>query len=599
MNIRESNILQQLLNKKYLNQRDLSEKSGYSLGSVNKTLKNLALEGYINENNIPTPKAINEFKLKKPKNAIILAAGFGMRMIPINLSTPKAMLEVNGQPLIERVITQLHKVNIKKITIVIGFMKESFEYLIDQYGVELVVNPDYAQKNNLSSLSCVIEKLSNTYIIPSDIWCSENPFSRFETHSWYMMSDSLDPDSDIRINRKLELVKKDRQINGNKMIGISYILEEDAIELRKRIVQLSTDKSHDSDFWEIALYHGRKMLLPARVVTASQAIEINTYEQLRELDKGSVHLKSEALNVIAEVFKTSVDKIDNITVLKKGMTNRSFLFTVNDNKYIMRIPGLGTDQLIDRIQEARVFDTLKGKGLCDAPIYINPENGYKITSFLEGVRVCNPRDNSDLKQCMSLLRKFHEMKLQVKHTFDLFGQINFYESLRKGNNSVYTDYRQTKEGVFDLKPYIDSINKDWCLTHIDAVPDNFLFYQSDAGEKLQLTDWEYAGMQDPHVDIAMFCIYSMFNKEQVDALIDIYFENNCTYDIRTKIYCYISICGLLWSNWCEYKSSLGVEFGEYSLRQYRFAKEYQRYAKERMKNICSKKEKENESSENA
>ena len=160
------------MNEKYLNQRDLSEKSGYSLGSVNKTLKNLALEGYINENNIPTPKAINEFKLKKPKNAIILAAGFGMRMIPINLSTPKAMLEVNGQPLIERVITQLHEVNIKKITIVIGFMKESFEYLIDQYGVELVVNPDYAQKNNLSSLSCVIEKLSNTYIIPSDIWCS-------------------------------------------------------------------------------------------------------------------------------------------------------------------------------------------------------------------------------------------------------------------------------------------------------------------------------------------------------------------------------------------------------------------------------------------
>ena len=598
MNIRESHILQQLLNEKYLSQRDLSEKSGYSLGSVNKTLKNLALEGYINENNIPTPKAINEFKLKKPKNAIILAAGFGMRMIPINLSTPKAMLEVNGQPLIERVITQLHEVDIKKITIVIGFMKESFEYLIDQYGVELVVNPDYAQKNNISSLSCVIEKLSNTYIIPSDIWCSENPFSRYETHSWYMMSDSLDPDSDIRINRKLELVKKDRHINGNKMIGISYILEEDAIELRKRIAQLSTDKSHDSDFWEIALYHGRKMLLPARVVTASQAIEINTYEQLRELDKGSVHLKSEALNVIAEVLKTSVDKIENITVLKKGMTNRSFLFTVNDNKYIMRIPGLGTDQLIDRIQEARVFDTLKGKGLCDAPIYINPENGYKITSFLEGVRVCNPRDNSDLKQCMSLLRKFHEMKLQVKHTFDLFGQINFYESLRKGNNSVYTDYRQTKEGVFDLKLYIDSINKDWCLTHIDAVPDNFLFYQSDVGEKLQLTDWEYAGMQDPHVDIAMFCIYSMYNREQVDALIDIYFENNCTYDIRTKIYSYISICGLLWSNWCEYKSSLGVEFGEYSLRQYRFAKEYQRYAKERMENIFSKKEKENESSEN-
>lgn len=65
------------------------------------------------------------------------------------------------------------------------------------------------------------------------------------------------------------------------------------------------------------------------------------------------------------------------------------------------------------------------------------------------------------------------------------------------------------------------------LTHIDAVPDNFLFYPSADGgqEQLQLTDWEYSGMQDPHVDIAMFCIYSLYNKEKCDRLIDIYFQN--------------------------------------------------------------------------
>ena len=48
------------------------------------------------------------------------------------------------------------------------------------------------------------------------------------------------------------------------------------------------------------------------------------------------------------------------------------------------------------------------------------------------------------------------------------------------------------------------------------------------------------------------------------------------------IYALIAACGLLWSNWCEYKQHLGVEFGEYSLRQYRYAKEYYRYAAERM-----------------
>lgn len=91
-------------------------------------------------------------------------------------------------------------------------------------------------------------------------------------------------------------------------------------------------------------------------------------------------------------------------------------------------------------------------------------------------------------------------------------------------------------------------------------------------------------MQDPHVDIAMFAIYALYEKEQIDQLIDAYFTEGCPKIIRTKIYCYIAICGFLWSNWCEYKRILGVEFGEYSLKQYRYAKEFYRLAKERMEN---------------
>jgi len=122
-----------------------------------------------------------------------------------------------------------------------------------------------------------------------------------------------------------------------------------------------------------------------------------------------------------------------------------------------------------------------------------------------------------------------------------------------------------------LKAYIDEQKKEYCLTHIDAVPDNFLF--TDDGD-VRLIDWEYDGMQDPHVDIAMFCIYALYDRKQVDRLIDIYFEGKCQSAVRKKIYCYIAACGLLWSNWCEYKRSLGVEFGECSLRQYRYAKDY-------------------------
>ena len=250
------------------------------------------------------------------------------------------------------------------------------------------------------------------------------------------------------------------------------------------------------------------MIVTARVVHAADAVEINTYEQLREIDSDSSQLQTDAIQVICEALGAQQDEVTNITVLKKGMTNRSFLFSCKDKKYIMRIPGEGTDQLINRRQEAAVYQTIAGRKICDEIAYIEANAGERV------------------------------------------------------------------------------------LTHIDAVPDNFLFVEENGKEEIRLIDWEYAGMQDPHVDIAMFCIYSLYKKEQVDHLIDLYFEGNCDDRTRIKIYCYIAVCGLLWSNWCEYKRKLGVEFGEYSLRQYRYAKDYYKIVQQELgeegKETCTK-----------
>lgn len=570
MNKQESDILNALLVEPYINQRMLAEVSGHSLGVVNRSIKNLMKEGYLDEMVRPTVKANHEFQLKAPKNAIILAAGFGMRMVPINTETPKGLLEVNGEPLIERIIKQLHEIGIKEIYVVVGFMKEYYEYLIDEYEVELIVNPEYAAKNNLHSLNLALSHLSNTYVIPCDIWCDRNPFHRNELYSWYMVSDLVDNESSVRVNRKMELVSVPDAAGGNAMIGICYLLEEQAAVVRKRVDELCRDSRNDGAFWEEALYNKDRMIVQAKVVHSSDAVEINTFEQLRELDSDSNQLKSDALSVISNALEVSQDEIIDITVLKKGMTNRSFLFTCRGKKYIMRIPGEGTDQLINRREESDVYRAIAGKHICDDIAYINPENGYKITEFLEEARVCNPLNVDDLKLCMRKLREFHAMGITVDHEFDIFGQIEFYQTLWDGNPSVYKDYYRTKEKVFSLRPYIEEHLDKKVLTHIDAVPDNFLFVK----DGIRLIDWEYAGMQDPHVDIAMFCIYSLYNKRQVDRLINIYFEGQCTDETRIKIYCYIATCGLLWSNWCEYKRSLGVEFGEYSLRQYRFAKDY-------------------------
>lgn len=577
MNRQQSDILKSLTENPGSSQRALSQISGHSLGIVNRCIRELHEDGYIDEDMYPTTEAKHELQAKAPRNAVILAAGFGMRMVPINTETSKGLLEVKGEVLIERIIRQLHEAGIREIYVVVGFMKEQYEYLIDLFQVELITNPEYAVKNNLHSMKRVLEHIENTYIIPCDIWCRYSPFSRYELYSWYMVGDAGDIESNVRINRKQELVLTDDPAGGNAMIGIAYLLKEQADIVREKIVRLCQDHNYDKVFWEEALYQNRRMIVQAKEVSVSDFIEINTYEQLRAIDDNSDQLRSDAMAVITDVLKAGMNDITDITVLKKGMTNRSFLFSCYGGKYIMRIPGEGTEQLIDRKKEAEVYCTIGGRGICDDNLYINPENGYKITRFIENSRVCDPMKREDVVKCMDKLREFHHMELTVSHEFDLFRQILFYESLWHEGKSVYKDYEQTKKNVFSLKKYIDRHAGRKSLTHIDAVPDNFLFYTNSKGEEeICLIDWEYAAMQDPHVDIAMFCVYSFYRKEQIDDLIRIYFKEDCPIEIRIKIYCYIAVCGLLWSNWCEYKRSLGVDFGEYSLRQYRYAKEYYR-----------------------
>ena len=528
---------------------------------------------------------------QKHINAILLAAGPGIRMVPINTFVAKPLLEINGEKLIDRLIKQLNEAGITDISVVIGYKKESFEYLKD-IGIKLIYNKDYIVKNNLFSLSLASDQILNTFVVPCDIWCKTNPFIHEKCTSWYMVTDQIQRNTEVTINRDNKLVRTSghRYLKGNKMIGISYLTGKEASVVRNRIDFLSKEPLCNECFWEEALYFNNKMIVQPKIVSKDDVFEINTYEQLRNLDPASEHLKSAPLSFIAEQFGCKTKDIVDINVIKKGMTNRSFLFSVNNRKYVMRVPEESTKELINRKQEEAVYRTISGLRICEDPICFNAITGYKITRFIEDVRCCDPGNNKDVRACMNKLKRFHSLNLVVSHTFDLYERIDYYESLWGRQQSVYTDYKKTKDNVFKLKPFIDKHKCSYQLTHIDAIADNFLFDPHASGElALQLTDWEYAGMQDKHVDIAMFCIYSCFNKRKIDRTIDYYFgDEKCSKATKAKIYCYRATCGLLWSNWCEYKQSQGIEFADYSWNQYQYAKRYYRYASKLIRELEEK-----------
>ena len=565
MNIKEIEILRNI--NKDFSQRELANRFNISLGKVNQIINKLKKEKFIDDNNNITLKTKNYFKKHHPENAVILAAGYGMRMVPINTEEPKGLLEVKGETLIERLIKQLHEVGVQDIKIVVGFMKEHYEFLIDKYNVKLVVNSHYKDWNNIYSLFLVKDDISDTYILPCDVWFEKNPFSTIEDESWYLFGEEQVSGSNwqVKNNEKVRF----NSSKGNKMIGLAYLNEMQGKNISK-LLEKSIEEKQYASFWEDVLEDKKTFLLKGKLVSDNDHAEINSYEQLLDLDSGSTHLKNDAIEIIENILKVNKKDIHNIHTLKKGMTNRSFIFTVNNKRYIMRIPGEGTDKLIDRKEEYDVYQRVKKEPYTEKILYLNPDSGYKISEFLEDTRNSDANNIQDVKKSMSVLRKFHNQNYQVDHTFDLWKQIDFYESLRK-TASAYRDYEEIKDWVLKLKPFIEDNVTKWSLCHIDANYDNFLI---DQNNNVFLIDWEYAGMQDPDLDIAMYAIYAGYTKEKIDQLINIYYENKVSENIRYKIYAYVAVGGLLWSNWCEYKQSLGLDFGEYSLAQYRYAKEY-------------------------
>ena len=236
MNSFDLEVLKQIIHRNTTNQRELSRVTGYSLGRINKSIAILKNNWYLDSQLKLTKKADELVVSMKPKSAIILAAGYGLRMIPLCRDIPKALLEVNGSPLIERLIEQLHEADIYDISVVVGYKKEQFEYLIDKYNVQLIVNRDYQTKNNLHSLSLVSKKLNNSYIVPCDIWCKNNPFSKVELYPWYMVTERMIPQSRINSNRSNELIRIADDENGNREIGIAYITEDKAEIIKANII---------------------------------------------------------------------------------------------------------------------------------------------------------------------------------------------------------------------------------------------------------------------------------------------------------------------------------------------------------------------------
>lgn len=276
------------------------------------------------ENGELTEKAWECLKEHRIDNAIILAAGMSTRFVPLNYEMPKGLLEVKGEVLIERQIRQLREKGIEEIIIVVGYMKEKFEYLKEKYDVILVEATDYAQRNNHASVLAARQYLKNSIITSSDLYFTENVFQTYAYEAYYCTifvpgktaERGIETDADDKI---LKTMYGDQCYDIWVTLGYAFFSKRFS-DAFLRIMEKEFDLPETANkFWaDIQDEHLEELFMYAKRVDAVIINEFDSLEELREFDNKYLYDSgSTVIKKLCKLLAVRESGIIGIEALKK------------------------------------------------------------------------------------------------------------------------------------------------------------------------------------------------------------------------------------------------------------------------------------------
>lgn len=278
--------------KKVYEVRTLADELAISGTAISKTLEELLELGYLTQEpqKEVTAKGLAALEPYRVKSAVIMAAGFGSRMMPATADRPKPLVKVNGTCIIETLLEALVAVGIKDITIIRGYKKERFDELLPKYPfLNLVDNDIYAHTNNISSVMAVLDKIDSCYLCEADLYIT-NPavITKYQYCSNILGAYSLETDD---WSFKLDQGYITEYQKGNtycyNYYGISYWTKEDSAKLRRDFKQVYEEEPEGKDyFWEfipLVLRH-EDYKVEIRQCKKADIMEIDNYYELAQLD---------------------------------------------------------------------------------------------------------------------------------------------------------------------------------------------------------------------------------------------------------------------------------------------------------------------------
>lgn len=562
----EFRVLQALSNTgERLTQRELADRTGLSLGTVNATVRSCEGEGLVETSRI-TERGMDALEPYRVHNAVIMAAGLSSRFVPLSYERPKGMLRVKGEVLIERQIEQLLERGITDITVIVGYKKEYFFYLAAKYGVKVIVNDEYAEKNNSWTLWLARKELGNTYVCSSDDYFTENPFERYVYRSYYA-AEYVDGPTDEWC---LKTGAGDRitgvTVGGHdSWVMLGHVYFDHAFT--NRFVPLLGEALHrpetNSKLWE-AIYADNIRQLDMEVRRYPEGV-IHEFDSLAELESFDpdfiTNVDSEIFDNIVSVLGCKREEIRDLYPLKQGITNLSCHFSTDTGEWVYRHPGVGTELLIDRKAELAALEAARDLGVDDTFVFEDPERGWKISRFVPDSHQPDPHDPAQAARMMQMARSLHESGAVVERRFDFFEEASRYESLLRRRGPIdIPGYDEMAAKVARLEEHVRADHARTCLCHNDFFDLNFLV---DASGKYYLIDWEYAGMGDYANDFGTLCTCCQFDEDEMASALSAYFGRTPTPEEWRHNLAHVVLAGWCWYLWALLKEAEGDNVGEW------------------------------------
>ena len=229
--------------------------------------------------------------MNEVKRAIIMAAGTGSRMRPVTLETPKPMVKVNGERMIDTVIRGLHENGIKEIYIVVGYLKEQFQCLEKEYdGVKIIENPYYDTCNNISSLYVARDYIEEAIILDGDqiIYNTKILSPEFERSGYNAVWTEQETDEWLMTveNGIVTSCSRNGGTKGWQLFSISRWSAEDGKKLKHHLEVEFEEKKNRQIYWDdVAMFcYPKEYVLGIRQMQYGDIVEVDNLEELMELD---------------------------------------------------------------------------------------------------------------------------------------------------------------------------------------------------------------------------------------------------------------------------------------------------------------------------